>query len=64
MLNIEANASPQLTSKTPYDYPATINIIPSIERKVNSLDNQKKKRAKIVSESWDPISQHYNKPSP
>ena len=26
MLNIEANASPQLTSKTPYDYPATINI--------------------------------------
>ena len=37
MLNIEANASPQLTSKTPYDYPATTNIVPENTEKVNTL---------------------------
>ena len=37
MLNIEANASPQLTSKTPYDYPATTNIIPESTEKVNTF---------------------------
>ena len=37
VLNIEANASPQLTSKTPVDYPATTNIIPENTEKVNTL---------------------------
>ena len=40
MLNIEANASPQLTSKTPYDYPATTNIIPENTKKVNTSDEK------------------------
>lgn len=40
VLNIEANASPQLTSKTPVDYPATTNIIPENTKKVNTSDKK------------------------
>ena len=40
MLNIEANASPQLTPETPYDYPATTNIIPENTKKVNISDKK------------------------
>ena len=40
MLNIEANASPQLTSKTPVDYPATTNIVPENTEKVNTSDEK------------------------
>ena len=40
MLNIEANTSPQLTSKTPVDYPTTTNIIPENTKKVNTSDEK------------------------
>ena len=43
MLNIEANASPQLTSKTLVDYPATTNIIPENTKKVNTSDEKNSK---------------------
>ena len=60
MLNIEANASPQLTSKTPVDYPATTNIIPENTEKVNTLDE---KNSKPLNDEDPPIADNNEKHS-
>ena len=53
VLNIEANASPQLTSKTLVDYPATTNIIPENTKKVNTSDE---KNSKPLNDEDPPIA--------
>ena len=60
MLNIEANASPQLTSKTPYDYPATTNIIPENTKKVNTSNE---KNSKPLNDEDPPIADNNEKHS-
>ena len=60
VLNIEANASPQLTSKTPVDYPATTNIIPENTEKVNTLDE---KNSKPLNDEDPPIADNNGKQS-
>lgn len=60
VLNIEANASPQLTSKTPVDYPATTNIIPENTEKVNTLDE---KNSKQLNDEDPPIADNNKKHS-
>lgn len=60
VLNIEANASPQLTSKTPVDYPATTNIVPENTEKVNTLDE---KNSKPLNDEDPPIADNNEKHS-